>query len=195
MNRCEAQPGKTISPSAYLFPITPKMESPINSNKPTKTRPMTPHLPKKIPVASRLSALLLIIAALFGGLFTASADITPYSWQRFTTLKSPGLDATGNNHPIAGGFTGNGESPFGTMPIDGNISVGGPLGTEGYFSSFAIRSRANAGGNQGCVFQEPTPVSGATYALATKTNENAWVLERRILDYRPRSRENGSRSC
>ena len=146
----------------------------MNTTKPTSKPSMTPHLPKQIPVASHLSALLLAIAALFAGLLTASAEITPYSWQRFTTLKAPGLDSTGLNHPIAGGFTGGGESPFGTMPVDGNIAVGGPLGTEGYFSSFAIRSRANAGSGQGCAFQEPTPVSVQTYAGATKTNENAW---------------------
>ena len=147
----------------------------MNTNKPTSKPPMIPQFPKAISGAARRCAPMLGIAALFAGLLTASAEITPYSWQRFTTLKAPGLDATGNNHPLAGGFTGNGESPFGTMPVVGNISVGGPLGTEGYFSSFAIRSRANAGGNQGCAFQEPTPVStAATYAGATKTNENAW---------------------
>ena len=128
---------------------------------------------------------LLSIAVLSLGVLGASADITPYSWQRFTTLKSPGLDATGNNHRISGGFTGNGESPGGTMPIVDNVCVGGPLGPEGYFSSFSIRCRANrpfnnatgggtGGGNQGCLFEEPFPVSVQNYAGATKTNTSAW---------------------
>ena len=128
---------------------------------------MTTKFQKAISGAVRRSAPMLGVAALFAGLISASAEITPYSWQRFTTLKSPGLDATGNNHPIASGFTGNGESPFGTMPVVGNISVGGPLGPEGYFSSSAIRSRANAGGNQGCVFEQPS-------ATGVQTNTTLW---------------------
>ena len=148
------------------------------------------HFQSKNSSASRLGSALLLLAALFAGVFAASADITPYSWQRFTTLKSPGLDAatpstSPNNHPILNGFTGNGESPGGTMPVVENICVGGPLGTEGYFSSFSIRSRANrpynngssggtGGGNQGCLFEEPVPVSAQNYAGATKTNQSAW---------------------
>ena len=65
MNRCEAQPGQIVSLSCSLPPITQRMEYPMNTNKPTSKPPMTPHLPKDIPVASRMSALLLVIAALF----------------------------------------------------------------------------------------------------------------------------------
>ena len=83
--------------------------------------------------------IAIINAALFAGLLTASATITPYSWLRFDTYKRPTLDATGQNHSMQGGYTpGNAESPYCTQPVFGNISVGGPLGPEGYLSTTAM---------------------------------------------------------
>lgn len=125
---------------------------------------------------------LIAAAALVAGLLTVSATITPYSWQRFTTLKSPGLDATGNNHPISGGYTGNGESPGGSQPIVTNISVGGPLGPEGYFSGYSIRCKANQN-NQGCFFEEtssPYLTNTSPWGNFFQTNSN-WVVESWIL--------------
>lgn len=130
--------------------------------------------------------VLLLTGALFLGLFTASATITTYSWQRFDQLRNPGADATGNNHPITGGFTGNGESPFGTLPIVENISVGGPLGPDGLFSRNGIRSRANQLNNQGTMFCEPSPLNTTTLTNASpwgnffQTNHN-WVVEAWVL--------------
>ena len=112
--------------------------------------------------------IAIINAALFAGLLTASATITPYSWLRFDTYKRPTLDATGQNHSMQGGYTpGNAESPYCTQPVFGNISVGGPLGPEGYLSTTAIRSSAN--GNQGVIYTEPYPL-----VTGLQTNTGAW---------------------
>ena len=157
----------------------------MNPNIPNIKQSMQSLFHKTYQIASKPGAFLLTIAVMVLGIFSASAALTPYSWMRMTTLKSPGLDVSGNNHPIPGGFTGNGESPGGTMPVVDNICVGGPLGPDGVFSSFSIRSRANrpfdngtsggtGGGNQGCLFEEPFPVSAQNYAGATKTNQSAW---------------------
>ena len=124
--------------------------------------------------------IFLLSAALFTGLLTASADITPYSWQRFDTYKIPGADGSGNNHPISSGFTGNGESPNNTQPVVGNIAVGGPLGSQGYFSGYSLRAGANSGANQGTKFEEPVPVGALTntslWGNFFQTNAN-WVVE------------------
>ncbi len=108
---------------------------------------------------------ILLTGALFSGLLTCSANITPYAWFRFDTYKQPTLDATGQGHTMGGYTPGNAESPYCTQPVVGNIAVGGPLGPEGYFSSFAIRSSAN--GAQGCIF------ASAQSGGATR-NSNAW---------------------
>ena len=133
---------------------------------------MLPVLRNKKSGSSGPTSFFLALAALILGLFTASAAITPYSWQRFDTYKQHHLDSTGNNH-VFGGFNGNGESPRNTMQQFNNVAVGGPLGSEGYFSAFSIRTRAN-GNNQGCYFSEPSPVSAQNYAGATKVNEGPW---------------------
>ena len=125
-------------------------------------------------IVPRVTTIILALAAMFFAAFSASAALTTYSWQRFLDYKQPGNDNSGNGHPISGGFTGNGESPFGTEPQLYNIEVGGPLGPDGIYSYASIRSRANANGNQGCAFEEPFPVSAQTYAGATKTNTTAW---------------------
>ena len=112
---------------------------------------------------------LLLGAALSLSGAIASADIIPYSWQRFDQVRSsPGADSSGNNHPIGGGFTGNGEAPSGQMPIVNNICVGGPLGPEGYISTFSTRSRANQLNNQGTSFEEPSPQNTATLTNASR---------------------------
>ena len=127
-----------------------------------------------VPGVPRVATIILALAAMFFAAFSASAALTTHSWQRFLDYKQPGNDNSDNGHPISGGFTGNGESPFGTEPQLYNIAVGGPLGPDGIYSYAAIRSRANANANQGCAFQEPFPVSAQTYAGATKTNTSAW---------------------
>jgi hypothetical protein len=126
---------------------------------------------------------LLIGAAMSLGIAIASADIIPYSWQRFDQVRqSAGADSSGNNHPIGGGFTGNGEAPAGQMPVVNNVCVGGPLGPEGYLSTFSTRSRANQFNNQGVSFEEPNPQNTATLTNASlwgnffQTNVN-WVVE------------------
>lgn len=119
-------------------------------------------------------------ATLLAGLLTATADVTPYSWQRFDQYKNPGFDDSGNNHPIFGGFNGNGEVPRNTLPVVGNIAVGGPLGPQGYYSGYSIRAGANPGANQGCIFEEPTPVGALTntsvWGNFFQTNAN-WAVE------------------
>ncbi len=133
--------------------------------------------------------VLFLSGVLTLGVFVASADITPYSWQRFDQLRNPGADGTGNNHPITGGFTGNGESPFGTLPVVDNVCVGGPLGPEGYFSRNSIRGRANQFNNQGTMFVEPLPLNTATLTNSSawgnffQTNDN-WVVESWVLPSR-----------
>ncbi len=133
--------------------------------------------------------VLLITGALALGFLAVRADITPYSWQRFDQLRNPGADATGNNHPITGGFTGNGESPSGTLPVVDNVCVGGPLGPEGYISRNSIRSHANQLNNQGTMFCEPSPLNTATLTNASawgnffQTNSN-WVVEAWVLPSR-----------
>ena len=165
----------------------------MNPNILIKQQHMYPLFHKSFHKASKPGKFLLTIVAMVLGIFSASAAITPYAWMRMTTLKSPGLDVSGNGHSITGGFTGNGESPGGTMPVQDNICVGGPLGPDGVFSSFSIRSRANrpydnlsnggtGGGNQGCLFEEPFPLvtglatntSGWGNFFQTQTN---WVVE------------------
>lgn len=133
--------------------------------------------------------VLTTTCALTLGLFAAYAELTPYSWQRFDQLRNPGADATGNNHPITGGFTGNGESPFGTLPVVDNVCVGGPLGPEGVFSRNSIRGRANQFNNQGTMFCEPVPLNTATLTNSSpwgnffQTNDN-WVVESWVLPSR-----------
>src|SRR4051794_1894932 len=150
------------------------MENPMIATKPVNNR-RTPHRPgKTISAALPATAFLLTMVFMILGMITGSAAITPYSWQRFDSLRNPGADATGNNHPITSGFTGNGEAPFNTLPVADSICVGGPLGPEGYVSTFSLRSRANQLNNQGCAFQEPSPVSAQNYPGATKVNTNQW---------------------
>ncbi len=138
--------------------------------------------------------VLFLSGVLTLGVFVASADITPYSWQRFDQLRNPGADATGNNHPITGGFTGNGESPFGTLPVVDNVCVGGPLGTEGYFSRNSISGHANTLNNQGNMFVEPVPLNTTTLTNSSpwgnffQTNDN-WVVESWVLPSRNGSQQ------
>ena len=108
--------------------------------------------------------------ALLSGLLTASAAITPYSWFRFNQQypRIPGFDATGQGHDIRNGYTGNGESPYGTRP-ENRVVVGGPLGPDGIWSTAAIRSRAGNTANQGTMFEEPNPLNTTTF-----TNLNPW---------------------
>jgi hypothetical protein len=150
------------------------MENQMKATKPSNKHPILPR-PRKINFgASPATGFFLTMAFMVLAMFTASATLTPYSWQRFETYKNPGNDFTGLGHHISGGFTGNGEAPSGSMQIDENIAVGGPLGPEGYFSQYSLRSRASQFNNQGCSFQEPSPVSGTGYAGATKVNTNQW---------------------
>ena len=135
-------------------------------------------MPRKgFPTLFRASNFILMVAALLLGALTVSAEIIPYSWQRFDQVRTrPGQDSTGLGHHISGGYTGNGESPQGQLPVVDNICVGGPLGYEGYFSRNATRSRANQFNNQGVSFEEPFPVSNPNdnYAFGTHTNQSAW---------------------
>lgn len=147
----------------------------MNTPKPSNQPPKSPSFKTTIPGTSSASAFFQALAVLVFGLSTATAEITPYSWQRFDVLREPGLDATGLGH-IFGNYTpgGNVESPGGSQPVVNNISVGGPLGPDGIFSYTAIRSRAQ-GGNAGCFFREPSPVSTRNnWALTTKVNTNSW---------------------
>lgn len=124
--------------------------------------------------ASRALTLLLTIAALVCEMFSASAEVTTYSWLRFDQPRNPTLDSSGLGHTFVGGFTGNGESPFGTLPIVDNICVGGPLGPNGVMSQYSLRSSAQmlGGGNQGTMFVEAT--TNGVLATGIATNGNAW---------------------
>ena len=123
--------------------------------------------------------ILLQAAAVLAGVLTASADVIPYSWQRFDFYKNPGADEFGQ-HPIASGYTGNGETPNNTLNVLNNICVGGPLGNQGYFSTYSLKAGANVGANQGTKFEEPVPVGALTNTSAWgnffQTNAN-WVVE------------------
>ena len=185
MHCIENQPDPNSPKSRNLLTDSKIMEQPMKYKIPNKQFDSSVPTVNPLLRNSRLSVFVLALLGMLMSMLTVTAEIVPYSWQRFTTLKSPGLDATTNAHHILNGFTGNGESPGGTMPISDNICVGGPLGPEGYFSTFSIRSRANrpynngtaggtGGGNQGCLFEEPVPVSAQNYAGATKTNTSAW---------------------
>jgi len=137
---------------------------------------------------------ILIAGALSVALLSAHAAITTYSWQRFDQLRNPGFDNTGNNHPITSGFTGNGESPFGTLPVIDNVCVGGPLGPEGYFSRNSINGHANTFNNQGNMFCEPSPLNTTTLTNTSawgnffQTNSD-WVVESWVLPFRNGSQQ------
>lgn len=135
--------------------------------------------------------LLTVIAMISSGM-PAKAEITPYSWQRFDQPRNPGADATGNNHPITSGFTGNGENPSGTLPVVDNVAVGGPLGPEGLFSRTSLRAHANPLNNQGAMFVAPsstgTLVNSNAWGNFFQTNDN-WVVESWVLPTRNGSQQ------
>ena len=148
----------------------------MNTTKPGKQPHKSPTFKKTIPGVSSVSAFLPAIAVLGLGLITATASITPYSWQRFDVQKQHGLDSTGLGHTIGNYEPNNGdvEYPGGSQQIVNNVSVGGPLGSDGIYSYSAIRSRAQ-GGNAGCFFREPSPLGTRnSWTGATKVNTNSW---------------------
>jgi hypothetical protein len=97
--------------------------------------------------------ITLLTTALFSGLLTCSAAITPLGYYSFGTVGNAGADSSGrglqmNNYTGTGGYT-----DAGNCLIVTNFGVGGPLGgtngTAGITSTSATKTHANAGSGGG----------------------------------------------
>ena len=117
--------------------------------------------------------ITLLTTALFSGLLTCSAAITPLGYYSFGTVGNAGADSSGrglqmNNYTGTGGYT-----DAGNCLIVTNFGVGGPLGgtngSAGITSTSATKTHANAGSMGGNFWY-----SGGAMNIQYSNN---WVME------------------
>src|SRR5208283_5946586 len=97
---------------------------------------------------------LLITAALFTGLLTASATVTPYGWWRMgeanNTLTAYMADSTTNAFNFNSTFENSAVYP-GDVAAFTNVAVGGPLGPNKIYSTVSSFSHLAPNNNGGYI--------------------------------------------
>src|SRR5208282_1151232 len=141
---------------------------------------------------------LLILAALFTGLLTASATVTPYAWYQLGEKDQVlpygwQLDSTTNNLLFGpDSFFDNRVSCIAGAQVITNVAAGGPLGPNKITSVESLRTHYAPGNGNGGISDGGVAVPGvfplgvdangyptpATWSWQTNAN---WVMEAWIL--------------